>query len=70
MANETAKSAGTSFGHRPHFSVRARGMQDFVGAGWMQENAYGKYIAVRLTHALEKGSVIYLHPRKDAAGIL
>lgn len=57
-------------GSRPHFSVRAREVEGFVGSGWLQIGQYGKYIAVRLSRTIEKGGVIYLHPRKDAAGIL
>ncbi len=55
---------------KPQFAVRARGVDGFVGSGWMQEGRFGRYISVRLGQPLGKDAVLYLHPRRDSPGVL
>lgn len=57
-------------GSKPQLTVRAKGVAGFVGAAWMQEGQYGRYISVKLSQPLGKDAVIYLHPRRDSPLVL
>jgi uncharacterized protein (DUF736 family) len=55
---------------RPQFSVKARGVDGYVGSAWLNEGKFGKYISVRLRAPLAEGATLYLAPTKDNPEIL
>ena len=57
-------------GNKPQFSVKAKGMEGYVGSGWINEGKYGKYISVKLRESLTPGTTIYLSPTKENPEIL
>jgi len=57
-------------GNKPQFSVKAKGMEGYVGSGWINEGKYGKYISVKLRENLAPGTTIYLSPTKDNPEVL
>ena len=57
-------------GNRPQFSVKAKGMEGYVGSGWINEGKYGKYISVKLRENLAPGTTIYLSPTRDNPELL
>ena len=63
---ETARPSGS----KPQFSVKAKGVEGFVGSAWLNEGKFGKYISVKLRSALGEGSTIYLSPTRDNPEIL
>lgn len=56
--------------NKPHFSVKAKGSEGFVGSAWLNEGKYGKYISVRLRDAVAPGTTLYLSPTKENPEIL
>lgn len=54
----------------PQFSAKAKGIEGYVGSGWINEGKFGKYINVKLRVALPAGSTIYLSPTKRVGKIL
>jgi len=57
-------------GNKPQFSVKAKGVEGYVGSGWINEGKYGKYISVKLRENLTPGTTIYLSPTKENPEIL
>ena len=57
-------------GNKPQFSVKAKGVEGYVGSGWINEGKYGKYISVKLRENLAPGTTIYLSPTKENPEIL
>jgi hypothetical protein len=57
-------------GNKPQFSVKAKGMEGYVGSGWINEGKYGKYISVKLRENLAPGTTIYLSPTRENPEIL
>ncbi|MCX6768051.1 MAG: hypothetical protein NTY90_04985 [Candidatus Micrarchaeota archaeon] len=55
---------------QPHFTVKARDKEGFVGSAWLNEGQYGKYISVKLREDMVKGATLYLSPTKANAGLL
>ncbi|MFA5246855.1 MAG: hypothetical protein WC408_03120 [Candidatus Micrarchaeia archaeon] len=74
MLEPRAQASGFSSpeqaGNKPQFSVKAKGMEGYVGSGWINEGKYGKYISVKLRENLAPGTTIYLSPTKDNPEIL
>jgi len=63
-------AASEPHGNKPQFSVKAKGMEGYVGSGWINEGKYGKYISVKLRENLTPGTTIYLSPTKENPEIL
>jgi hypothetical protein len=64
------QAAQPAIGSKPQLTVRAKGVSGFVGAAWLQDGRFGKYVSVKLSQPLGKDAVIYLHPRRDCPGVL
>ena len=70
MDSQPGNSSPEPHGNKPQFSVKAKGMEGYVGSGWINEGKYGKYISVKLRENLAPGTTIYLSPTKENPEIL
>ena len=55
---------------KPQFSVKAKGVEGYVGSAWLNEGKYGKYISIKLHSAVGPSATLYVSPTKDNAEIL
>ncbi len=60
----------TTSTNQPHFTVKAKNREGFVGSAWMNQGKYGKYIALRLREDVAKGTTLYVTPTKANAALL
>ena len=44
--------------------------KEVVGAAWVREGQFGKYISLKINRDLPAGSKAYLNPRKGFEGVL
>ena len=55
---------------RPQFTMRAKGVEGYVGSAWLNEGKFGKYISVRLRGQVGPSATIYISPTRENADIL
>ncbi|HEV8290076.1 MAG TPA: hypothetical protein VGQ00_03955 [Candidatus Norongarragalinales archaeon] len=49
---------------QPNYNVKIKGHEGYAGRGWLNQGKYGPYISVKLSDDVQKGSTLYLYPRK------